>query len=485
MDLILVILIPFLIVCGCAWYRINPKIPMSTMPALLLGVVIVGSVFGHDFFHAPFGPIPVTLDRLLLLTAIAMFGWRWLTGREDLPNFNSIDLAILVWIVSLTLNTLSHDWRAMDKTPLSRLLFFNLLPVTVYFLARSYKTKIGDLRVITVALGGFGIYLAFIALAEISELYAVIFPRYIVTAEETEFFGRGRGPFLNPVSNGIFLSVCLCCCWTWWPRINRIGKFGLILAGGFLASGCFATLTRSVWLGFIVGAGIFTWLPASRKQRGTLILVTTVVAIFAFPFVSNKIWAFKRDKYVSVADMEQSAVLRELFLTIAVDMFQDRPLLGCGFGQYTIAKRPYIQSPHSGQPLALAKPFYQHNVFLAHLVETGLVGLITLLWVLAVVAYASWSLWRDQSLDLWPRQFGLLSLVVIAHYFISGMFHDVSIVPMNQTLFFFLAGIVNNIKSNGQAFSKSQSPPPNNPPAPADQLDFELQSFSEKATFSQ
>ena len=183
--------------------------------------------------------------------------------------------------------------------------------------------------------------------------------------------------------------------------------------------------------------------------------------------------------------MEQSAILRELFLTIAVDMFQDRPLLGCGFGQYTIAKRPYIQSPHSGQPLALAKPFYQHNVFLAHLVETGLVGLITLLWVLAVVAYASWSLWRDQSLDLWPRQFGLLSLVVIAHYFISGMFHDVSIVPMNQTLFFFLAGIVNNIKSNGQAFSKSQSPPPNNPPAPADQLDFELQSFSEKATFSQ
>ena len=150
MDLILVILIPFLIVCGCAWYRINPKIPMSTMPALLLGVVIVGSVFGHDFFHAPFGPIPVTLDRLLLLTAIAMFGWRWLTGREDLPNFNSMDLAILVWIVCLTLNTLSHDWRAMDKSPLSRLLFFNLLPVTVYCLARSYKTKIGDLRVITV-----------------------------------------------------------------------------------------------------------------------------------------------------------------------------------------------------------------------------------------------------------------------------------------------------------------------------------------------
>ncbi|MDB4458636.1 O-antigen ligase family protein [bacterium] len=464
MDLILFILIPILIVCGCALFRLNPQIPMSTMPAILLGVVIAGSVFGHDFFHAPFGPIPITLDRLLLLVAIALFAWRWLKGREDLPNFNSMDLAILVWIACLALNTLSHDWRAMDKSPLSRLLFFNLLPVAVYFLARSYKTKIGDLRVIALVLGGFGIYLALIALAEISESYAIIFPRYIVNSAESEFFGRGRGPFLNPVSNGIFLSVCLCCCWMWWPRINRIGKFGLILAAGLLGAGCFATLTRSVWLGFVVGAGIFTWLPASRQQRGSLILAATIVAIIAFPFVSDKIWAFKRDKDVSVADMEQSAQLRELFLTIAVDMFQDRPLLGCGFGQYTIAKRPYLQDPYSGQPLSLAKPFYQHNVFLAYLVETGLVGLITLLWVLAVVAYASWSLWLDKSLDLWPRQFGLLTLVVIAHYFTSGMFHDVSIIPMNQTLLFFLAGIINNIKSNGIEFSNSQSSPPNTPP---------------------
>ena len=270
----------------------------------------------------------------------------------------------------------------------------------------------------------------------------------------------------------------------WWPRLNRVGKFGLLLAGGLLSAGCFATLTRSVWLGFIVGAGIFTWLPASRKQRGALVLATTIIAIIAFPFISDKIWAFKRDKYVTVADMEQSAQLRELFLTIAVDMFQDRPLLGCGFGQYTIAKRPYLQDPYSGQPLSLAKPFYQHNVFLAHLVETGLVGLITLLWVLAVIAYASWSVWRDKSLDLWPRQFGLLSLVVLAHYFISGMFHDVSIVPMNQTLFFFLAGIINNIKSNGLEFSNSRSSPSSNDPVPASQSDLELPSFSQKATFS-
>ena len=50
MNLILITLIPILIVCGCAAFRIIPKIPMSIMPALLLGIIIAGSVFGHDFF---------------------------------------------------------------------------------------------------------------------------------------------------------------------------------------------------------------------------------------------------------------------------------------------------------------------------------------------------------------------------------------------------------------------------------------------------
>jgi hypothetical protein len=50
MDLILIILISILIVCGCAAFRIIPKIPMSIMPALLLGIIIAGSVLGTISF---------------------------------------------------------------------------------------------------------------------------------------------------------------------------------------------------------------------------------------------------------------------------------------------------------------------------------------------------------------------------------------------------------------------------------------------------
>ena len=36
----------------------------------------------------------------------------------------------------------------------------------------------------------------------------------------------------------------------------------------------------------------------------------------------------------------------------------------------------------------------------------------------------SWKVWSNQSLDLWVRQFGLLSVVILATYVINGMFHD-------------------------------------------------------------
>ena len=68
----------------------------------------------------------------------------------------------------------------------------------------------------------FGVYLAFTGVAETRGMPALVFPKYILTSEFTEFLGRGRGPFLNPVTNGIFMAVCICCTLMWWPRTTGI-----------------------------------------------------------------------------------------------------------------------------------------------------------------------------------------------------------------------------------------------------------------------
>ncbi|MFT5300340.1 MAG: O-antigen ligase [Mariniblastus sp.] len=439
-------------VVACAWYRFKPNFNLHPVPLLALSVVLTGSVLGSEFFSLPSGPIPITLDRILIGATVALFAWYYLRGKEDLRRLNTADITILLLMAVIFTSTITHDWTFLEKMPASRLLFFNLLPLAVYWVVRSCKLGPAELKFIATSMGVFGVYLALTAIAEVKDVTALIYPKYILTSEIKEFLGRGRGPFLNPVSNGICMTTCFCCLLMWWPRVGRRGKFIALGLGLVLAVGVYATLTRSVWLGFVAACGIFIWIPASRPAKGGMIIVATLVAVVSFPVLSENIFSFKRDKEVSQSAMEQSAQMRPMFALIAWNMFQDRPIVGCGFGQYAREKYPYLQDPHSGKPLSVTKSLMQHNVFLAYVTETGIIGLSCLILMLMQMTRVSWKVFCNRSADLWARQFGLVSLVILACYCLNGMFHDVSIIPMQHMLMFFIFGIVNNIDSKPRAF---------------------------------
>ena len=453
MELVLTVAIPFLIVVACVWFRFQPKFNLRPIPMIAFGVVMSGSVLGSEFFSVSSGPIPITLDRVLVGVLVALFAWLIVLGKEDLRKLNRVDASILALMSVLFFSTVTHDWKFLGNMPASRLLFFNLIPLVLYWVVRSCDLGTAELKFIAATLELFGVYLALTSFAEVKEFSAVIFPRYIMTSETIEFLGRGRGPFLNPVSNGIFMTTCFCCLLMWWPRTAGKDRWVIAMLALVLAGGVYCTLTRSVWLGFIAACALFIWLPAPRPAKGVMVVLATVVTIVAFPVLSEKIFSFKRDKEVTQSQMEQSAEMRPLFAIVAWNMFQDRPVMGCGFGQYAKAKYPYLQDPHSGRPLSITKSLMQHNVFLAYLTETGLVGFGLLVIMLIQMARVSWNVWRDLSLDLWARQFGLVSLVILTCYVLNGMFHDTSIIPMQHVLMYFVFGLVNNVYSKADGFA--------------------------------
>lgn len=452
MQILCLLAVPALIVWGIVFLNLYEKTQANLLPLLGLAVLLGGSVFGFEFFHVAAGPIPITLDRLLLAGLLCLCGVFYVRGSEHLRPVNGADLLILAWIGLNAISALTHDWRFLNNMPASRLLFFYFFPLALYFIMRTVRLRPSDLKWIALIMSAFGLYLAITAIAETRELSSWVFPRYIMNASEQEFLGRGRGPFLNPVANGVFMVVCSCCLWMWWPTSSPHRKALILGLSGILAAGIFCTLTRSVWIGFVASAGVFVWYPASRQSKGLMLIVATLISLAAFPVVGEKIFSFKRDKEVSQSDMEQSANLRPLFAIVAWNMFQDRPLMGCGFGQYARAKYPYLQDPYSGKSLASTKYFMQHNVFLAYLTETGLAGLFLLMAMLLVIARHSWQLWHNKQIELWPRMFGLLMIVMLLNYSINGLFHDVSIIPMQNMLLMFLFGILNNIQSQPLPF---------------------------------
>lgn len=455
-ELILAIVVPLMLVLACAWLRfgLNSQAEWNWLPTCLLGIVTLGSVFGHDFFHVSVGPLPITLDRLLLGFSLLLFGWRFLCSRETMSPLNRMDVAILVWLAVITVSTLTAKFTVMDNLPLSRMLFFNWVPAILYFVTRHTRYSAADLKMVTLVLGLFGGYLALTAIAEVRSLDVLVYPNYIMDSSVREFFGRGRGPFLNPVANGTFLIVCMCCILSWWPSNSNRGKFLIAMAALVVCIGVYATLTRSNWIALVAGLAWFVFLPAHRQAKGGMLIAATLAGIVLLPVVAEKVFSFKRDQDVSVEDMEKSAQLRPMFAKIAWDMFQDRPLVGVGFGQYTQYKKPYLRDVATDKPLILTKPFMQHNVFLAYATELGLVGLGALAWLLMQSARVGWQVWSNVNLRLEARQHGLILLVFLSCYCINGMFHDTSIVPQMHILFMFLLGITNNIYSRHVSFQQ-------------------------------
>jgi O-antigen ligase len=130
-------------------------------------------------------------------------------------------------------------------------------------------------------------------------------------------------------------------------------------------------------------------------------------------------------------------------------MFLDRPLVGCGLGQYKQHHIDYLKNSDSSLPLERAKPYVQHNVLLALLTETGLIGAGLFASLFAFWFRDAWQLLHSKTPGI--RSFGVVYGCMVFVYLFNGMFHDVSIIPMVHVLLFLLAGMARSLAVTEQA----------------------------------
>jgi len=406
-----------------------------------LAVIFVGSCFGREFFHVSLGPLPVTFDRLMLAGLLVVSALSYRSRLVEAKPLALADYVLGFLLLVLTFSTLTHDWQVDGSQPAATLLFFYGLPVGIYWLARQSQLEQRHIHLLLGFFAVFGLYLAVTAIAERLQIWSLVFPRYIASPAHEEFFGRGRGPFLNPVGCGLYLTCGLVATLFAWPRLRQFGRLAILTWAVVILAGIYCTLTRSVWLGMGLGVFLVLVLSVPKTWRMSVVVLLLVAGTGLLVAKGSSLTSFKRDKHVSVHDMSESAKLRPILAAVAFRMFQDRPLLGHGFGQYKHVDMIYWRDPTSDLPLEKAKPYVQHNVFLALLTETGLVGLFLYVSLLGMWTHNAWRLWSHAQRSLADRQMGLLMLVILTSHITNGMFHDVSIIPMSNMLLFLMAGV--------------------------------------------
>jgi O-antigen ligase len=414
-------------------------------------VLLSGACFGHPFWNVPVQPVPITLDRLLLGVLVGQFVVYRSLGRTRPATWTPGDWALLALVGTLTLSTFTHDWTIDQKQPAATLVFFYYMPLVLYLVARRMILSTTALRWVLGSLAAFGVYLAVVAWAEVHEHWGVVFPTYIASPKHAEYFGRGRGPFLNPTANGLYLSAGLAATLLLWMRANSRLRLVLLAAAAAIAAGLYYTLTRSVWMGaaLVVLIAVAPGLP--RAWRLLTVGGTLLAALLVLAFHWESFLAFKRDKELTAEDVADSAALRPVLAAVAWEMFRDRPLAGFGFGQYKREHVAYLASRRYGIDLEKARGYIQHNQFLGLLVETGLLGAGLCVLVLALWGRQAWRVWCRSDLPLEVRQMGLLLLAVLAAYVVNAMFHDVSLVPGTNALLFFLAATTESLATSRRA----------------------------------
>lgn len=442
-----------------------PILRTGRMLPMIAIALITGVVFGPACFSID-GPIQISADRVLLGTLIGVAALRWRVGSLALSKPMRLDWMILVWTAYVLVSSLRGGDVPGVESPLARWIFFLFIPICFYGLARQVRLGDREVRWLEMALLVMGVYLSITAVLEVMGQRVFVFPRHINDPSVEEFFGRGRGPLLNPIVNGMLITLSLTVAAVRFCTnpLRRRWIYAVIVA--VMMAGVYCSKTRSVWIGAIAALGIVGLVYLPRWVRVLGLAMAVLMAGGMMLGLKDQLLAMKRDKALSAAEAAKSVELRPLLAIVAYEMFKDRPIVGHGYGHYFEHSPPYHTQRQYGLPLENVRPYIQHNIFLSVLVDTGLLGLSAFLVILATIAGAAWRLVADRDRSRPGQMIGFMMLGYLATYVCNGMFHEVGVIEMVHAFLFALAGMTISGYQNGTESANQQRISQGDPGAP-------------------
>jgi O-antigen ligase len=205
----------------------------------------------------------------------------------------------------------------------------------------------------------------------------------------------------------------------------------------FLAA-AYATLNRTVWLGFAVELVVMAALLLPRQEFASLLasrrgrLVGGIAAVAIACGVALAMVQVQEDR---LALSPRAAVAKDPRLAIwvnAVDSIKEQPVTGLGFGRGI--DRHLLKE-------ALGNPQYwhAHNLFLETAVETGLPGAMLLLLLIFATAYKGWSMAR--SADAAAAAWGTALVAIVTGMLIRNV-TDTLLIRQNALLYWGVAALL-------------------------------------------
>jgi len=266
-------------------------------------------------------------------------------------------------------------------------------------------------------------YLCFTSIAFLAGAKSLIFPRFILDESLGHQADRARGPLLQAVANGVSINLLGVLALHSFLR----GRLRGVKAAALLASipiAILATMTRAVWLSFVISIGVMIFRARNRGLRRICVAVA-IVGVLGLLIVLN----FDDQRRTLTERLEEPGPVdyRQAVYLGSWQMFLEKPLTGWGVNQM-----PFELARHvSGYK---EKELYPHNTYLELLVEHGVVGLALYLWLMweifrlgqGLVSQSEAGSFLNQEFHaVWPVLLGIYwmnaAVVVMNYQFVNGI----------------------------------------------------------------
>ena len=375
---------------------------------ILCAAVLLAPISGHwEQLSIPGFAAP---DRLLLLATIAAVAIR-APGASDRPALRVepvhwIMLAAVAYaaISALVVGTL------FERPPFFKLLeAFGILPFLIFLLAPLIFRTPRERDILLRTFVALGLYLGVTTLAERLKIDALVFPKYILDPNVGTHAGRGRGPFVEAVTNGYAQYVCAVACVIgfalWRDAKPLLARFSLGV-GALALGGAFLSQQRSVWLGAFVATVIAATAIGEARRHAPAILSMLAIVVGGSLVLIPGFAAQVQER----GNNQETVWDRKNLARASVNMVEERPLLGFGWDQFTRQGRDYFELADDyplGRNIANVRI---HSVALTYAADLGLIGL--LLWSVALIAGVGGALTTRGPPDLVAWRAGLLAVAV-------------------------------------------------------------------------
>ena len=412
--------------------------------ALIMWLLLSPALGSYIKLSLPVGIPDITFDRLVIGCIVLALALQVMFRGGRLLPVGQTEKAMLLFII---IGLLSLFFRSQRKGS-EFLIFLDeygvpfLLFVAAKNLFQSHEQIQQLVRVlflVGVYLGVYGIY-QFLAHGDIVMAHGDDLKTLGHLLE-----GRAVGPFLNGAVYGTVLIFAFV--WTLyliplerWGRAQFFIGIGLALIG----LGMFLSLTRAVWIGFLVALFVVQLLDRKWRKPFALCLVGLIL-------LSSVAWFIRPDASLVQSRLvaEDSVQQRLVSYKLALLMILAKPVLGYGSGDepFIIGRTKFLARIESNWLELGAGIGPPHNQYLYTLVQYGLIGFIAFGAIFLAIVRSGITLMRMvPDHDSVQRQFVILFWGMLAAYLVQALFADVVAFPFLSCLLFLFAGVLESLR---------------------------------------